>query len=206
MQDQTFSIKNVDEAVNEIKTLFEKYGNEDYDGEPVSQTSHMLQAGMQGVNEHCDDELILGGFLHDIGHLLRHEQNTEAMGIYGVVNHEGLGAEYLRKKGFSERVCAMVDGHVNAKRYLVATDPKYASKLSLASMETLKWQGGPMSEEEAQAFKQHPYFAEIIRVRLWDEKAKDQHAETYPLEYFINKTHDYLMQQQSSQSIVSDQS
>lgn len=203
--EQNTTTQSVHDAVNEIQILFEKFGNEDYDGEPVSQTSHMLQAGMHGVNEQCDDELVLGGFLHDIGHLLRHEQNTQAMGTYGVVNHEGLGAEYLRRKGFTERVCAMVDGHVNAKRYLVATDPKYASKLSLASHETLKWQGGPMTEEEAQAFKKQPYFPEIIRVRLWDEKAKDQHAKTYPLEYFINLIRDYLTQRQGSKPMVKGQ-
>lgn len=183
---------NADVTAGEIRSLFELYGSEDYDGEPVSQTSHMLQAAMQGVKEGSDEALILGGFLHDIGHLLRHKRNTEAMGAFGVVNHEGIGADYLKQKGFSEKICAVVGKHVDAKRFLVATDPEYKSKLSLASLETLKWQGGPMNEAEVEAFKNHPYFHDIITVRLWDEKAKDIQAETLPLEHFITLVKKHL--------------
>jgi len=175
-----------------IMQLFEKYGNEDYDGEPVSQTSHMIQCAMQAMSEGADMELILGGFLHDIGHLLRHEQLTEEMGGYGVVNHEGIGAAYLRSKGFSERVCAMVEKHVDAKRYLVATDTTYKEKLSEASLQTLEWQGGPMSEGEVMLFVQHQFFDDIIKVRLWDEQAKSYDAVMLPLSHFRNLIDEYL--------------
>ncbi len=172
------------QVAEEIMGLFEKYGKEDYDGEPVSQTSHMVQCAMQAMREGADAELIVGGLLHDIGHLLRHEQQTEAMGTFGVVNHEGLGAEYLRSKGFSERICAIVEKHVDAKRYLVATQPDYRSKLSEASLQTLIWQGGPMNESEVAAFNLHPFRDDIIRVRLWDEMAKDADAKFLPLDHF----------------------
>jgi len=155
----------------EIVELFNKYGNEDYDGEPVSQTSHMIQCGMQAMSEGADMELVLGAFLHDIGHLLRHEHEIATMDMYGAVNHEGIGADYLREKGFSERICAMVEKHVDAKRYLVATDKTYAGKLSEASRQTLMWQGGAMSETEANDFRKQPFFNDIIKVRLWDEKS-----------------------------------
>lgn len=168
----------------EIMQLFEKYGMEDYDGEPVSQSSHMVQCAMQAMKEGADKELIVGSLLHDIGHLLRHEQPTEAMGSFGVVNHEGLGAEYLRSKGFSERICAIVEKHVDAKRYLVATQPAYRSKLSEASLQTLIWQGGPMNESEVASFKLHPFRNDIIRVRLWDEMAKDANAKILPVDHF----------------------
>jgi 2-amino-1-hydroxyethylphosphonate dioxygenase (glycine-forming) len=183
---------NEETVSNELLSLFEKYGDEDYDGEPVSQTSHMIQCAMQAINEGADTELVLGAFLHDIGHLLRHRQKTEAMGNYGVVNHEGIGADYLRAKNFSERICAVVEKHVDAKRYLVATDPSYKAKLSLASLQTLKWQGGAMSKDEAASFEKHPFFKDIIRVRLWDEGAKDHNAKTLPLHYFINAINGYL--------------
>src|SRR6476661_7669660 len=149
---------NEETVSNELLSLFEEYGDEDYDGEPVSQTSHMIQCAMQAISEGADTELMLGAFLHDIGHLLRHRQKTEAMGNYGVVNHEGIGADYLRAKNFSERICAVVEKHVDAKRYLVATDPGYKAKLSEASLKTLEYQGGPMNTEEATVFKQQPFF------------------------------------------------
>ncbi|HWB26531.1 MAG TPA: HDIG domain-containing protein [Chitinophagaceae bacterium] len=185
--------QHIDEITAEIQTLFEEHGNEDYDGEPVSQTSHMIQCAMQAMAEGGDMELIIGAFLHDIGHLLRYKMETEAMGGYGVMNHDGIGGEYLRLNGFAERVCAMVEEHVAAKRYLVSTRPEYKDKLSPASFETLmKYQGGIMTKEEIAAFQNHPFFDDIIKVRLWDEEAKDSKAVLLPLKHFINLIHEYL--------------
>lgn len=180
------------QTANEIMSLYEQYGDEDYDGEPVSQTSHMIQCAMEAMANGEDEELILGSFLHDIGHLLKHVEVTEEMGNYGVVNHEGLGANYLMDKGFSERICAMVENHVNAKRYLVAVDETYQSKLSEASLQTLQWQGGPMHESEILLFEQHTFFEDIIKVRLWDEKAKHRNAVLLPLSHFKLLITDYL--------------
>ena len=187
---------NADLVAEEIKQLFEKHGNEDYDGEPVSQTAHMIQCAMQAMSEGADMELVLGAFLHDVGHLLRHQQVTEAMGTFGVVNHEGIGAAYLKEKGFSSRICAMVDKHVDAKRYLVATDATYRNRLSPASQQTLIWQGGPMNEAESTAFAKHPFFNDIIRVRLWDEGAKSSETVMLPLSHFIHLIHEYLKENQ----------
>jgi len=172
--------------------LFEQYGNNDYDGEPVTQTSHMVQCAMLAMHSNADTELVLGAFLHDIGHLLGHKQQAEDMGGFGVINHEGIGAKYLKEKGFSERVCAVVERHVAAKRYLVTTDAGYAAKLSPASRETLRWQGGTMTKEEAAAFRNYPYFKEIIQVRLWDEGAKDYNAVLLPLSIFEEMIDTYL--------------
>ncbi|HVX49638.1 MAG TPA: HDIG domain-containing protein [Chitinophagaceae bacterium] len=188
-----YNTQHIDEITAEIQELFEDHGNEDYDGEPVTQTSHMIQCAMQAMAEGADMELIIGGFLHDIGHLLRYKMQTEDMGGYGVMNHDGLGGEYLRGNGFSERVCAMVEQHVAAKRYLVSTNPSYKDKLSQASLETLmKWQGGLMTKEEITAFQNQLFFNDIIKVRLWDEEAKDSKAVLLPLKYFINLIHEYL--------------
>lgn len=190
-----FHTQHADEIAEEIQLLFEQHGNEDYDGEPVTQTSHMIQCAMQAMAEGGDMELIIGAFLHDLGHLLRYKMETEAMGKYGVMNHDGIGGEYLRQNGFSERVCAMVEQHVAAKRYLVSTRPEYKDKLSEASLQTLmQYQRGLMTKEEVAAFQNHPYFDDIIKVRLWDEEAKDHHAVLLPLKNFINLIHDYLVE------------
>lgn len=188
------------QVADEIVRLFELYGNDDYDGEPVSQTSHMIQCAMKAMDDAGDIELILGALLHDVGHLLKHEHDTKSMGEYGVANHEGLGAEYLRKQGFSEKVCAMVEKHVAAKRYLVATDPIYREKLSPASVETLQWQGGPMIMEEAEQFTKHPYFEVIVKGRLWDEQAKDVNAYLLPLSFFHKLIQEHLIQQHNGTS------
>lgn len=191
---QNTSLKEKTSAAitDEIMQLFELYGNSDYDGEPVSQASHMIQCAMHAMDHTDDGEVILGAFLHDIGHLLKHDRETESMGNYGVVNHEWLGAQYLQEKGFSERVCTIVGMHVHAKRYLVTTNPDYAKKLSEASWETLHYQGGLMDENERSQFEQHPFFNEMISVRLWDEEAKDKEANLLPLSYFRIIVLDFL--------------
>lgn len=177
---------DADLTTNDIMHLYEHHGGEDYDGEPVSQASHMIQCAMLAISEHAGDELIVGAFLHDLGHLLKHRQLTDAMGTFGVVNHESIGGDFLHERGFSERVRAVVEMHVQAKRYLVATEVTYKDNLSAASLQTLEWQGGPMSQTETGAFRQHPYFDDIIRVRKWDEQSKDPKADLLPLSYFRN--------------------
>lgn len=90
----------------------------------------------------------------------------------GTLQHETVGAAYLFAAGFSSRVADLVAGHVNAKRYLVATNPNYLSKLSDASLETLRHQGGAMSEDEVRQFEANPDHRWLLKLRAWDEAAK----------------------------------
>jgi predicted HD phosphohydrolase len=62
--------------------------------------------------------------------------------------------------------------HVPAKRYLCATDPRYFSRLSAASVATLKLQGGPMSTAEIARFEQERYFREAVTIRRFDDQGK----------------------------------
>ena len=75
--------------------------------------------------------------------------------------------------------------HVAAKRYLVATDPAYAGKISPGSTRSLKGQGGVLTPEEAAAFLGQPYAAEGVQLRRWDDRAKRIDAETPPFDHFI---------------------
>src|ERR1700755_3420493 len=91
---------NPESIVNEVFNLYLKHGDEDYIGEPVSQLEHMSQAAMLAEEEGYDDEVILAAFFHDIGHLCVASDKTGSMDGYGNVDHETLGADYLREKGF----------------------------------------------------------------------------------------------------------
>ncbi len=161
------------EIVDEVFALYEIYGDEDYIGEPVSQLEHMSQAATLAVQEGYDDEVILAAFFHDIGHLCADPGEVESMGGNGNVDHEKLGASYLLGCGFSERVAALVQSHVQAKRYLTYKYPEYYNKLSDASKITFEFQGGKMSAEEADEFESHPDAELMIRLRYWDDKAKE---------------------------------
>ncbi|MBD8089470.1 HD domain-containing protein [Pseudomonas fluorescens] len=165
---------NPEQAVAEVFGLYEQHGAADYIGEPVSQIEHMSQAAQLAMAEGFDDEVVLAAFFHDIGHLCG--QGGENMGGYGVVSHERLGADYLRRAGFSERMAKLVEYHVQAKRYLTFSQPDYYARLSEASRRTLGYQGGVMTAEEARAFEQDPLCAVSLRMRHWDEQAKEMHV------------------------------
>lgn len=90
----------------------------------------------------------------------------------GILNHQHIGADYVRAMGLAEPVAVLVEQHVNAKRYLVSTNPEYERKLSAASRKSLAIQGGPMTDQEAAAFSQHPMFRDILKLRAFDEAAK----------------------------------
>ena len=164
----------LEHAIAEVFGLYEQHGAADYIGEPVSQIEHMSQAAQLAMAEGLDDEVVLAAFFHDIGHLCG--RGGENMGGYGVVSHERLGADYLRRAGFSERMAKLVEYHVQAKRYLTFNQPDYYARLSEASRCTLGYQGGVMTADESRAFEQDPLYAVSLRMRHWDEQAQEMHV------------------------------
>lgn len=145
--------------------------NHDYIGEDISQLEHALQCAQLAKNDNADEERIAAALMHDIGHLIQ-EGNDEDMNGYGATHHEKIGAQYALEHGFSTKVAELIKGHVDAKRYLTYTNPGYYEKLSDASKETLKTQGGPMSPQEAHVFERDPLFEQKLIMRTWDEQAK----------------------------------
>ena len=185
--------------VDDVFNLYERYGNADYIGEPVSQLEHMSQSAQLAIDEGFDDEVVLASFFHDIGHIcvLRNEENN--MKGFGVKSHEKIGADYLREKGFPERIAKLVESHVQAKRYLTFKYPDYFDHLSEASKKTLEFQGGVMSEQEAVVFERDPLFETSILMRKWDELAKETHVPIVSLSELKNKALLVLTNHQNSE-------
>ncbi len=178
-----------EKITDEIMDLYKGYGGNEYAGEKVTQLEHMAQAAQLAEEQGYDEEVILAAFLHDIGHISEaarggNGSSEHLMGSYGVRDHEELGADFLREKGFSKKVARLVESHVEAKRYLTAKDPSYYAQLSDASKKTLEYQGGPMTEDEAAAFEQYPLFPLIIQMRKWDEEAKIEHKPLPDLQHY----------------------
>jgi phosphonate degradation associated HDIG domain protein len=173
---------NIDQTVDEVFALYTRYGNEDYIGEPVSQLEHMSQAVQLAQKEGFDNEVVLAAFFHDIGHICVMQNQENNMGGYGVRSHEKVGADFLRAKGFPEKVASLVELHVQAKRYLTFKYPDYYNNLSEASKKTLEFQGGVMQPEEAVTFETHPLFEISILMRKWDELAKEINIPVIDLE------------------------
>ncbi|WP_373522379.1 phosphonate degradation HD-domain oxygenase [Aquiflexum sp.] len=162
------------ERIDEVFGLYEKFGQTDYIGEPVSQIEHMCQSAQLAEKWGFDEEVILAAFFHDIGHLFALDQDLENMGGYGVMSHEKLGADFLRKLGFPEKIAKLVENHVQAKRYLTCKYPEYFQKLSEASKKTLEYQGGVMTADEAEVFEKDGLFELSLKMRTWDELAKEE--------------------------------
>ena len=180
-----------EKVTDEIMELYNGYGGNEYAGEKVTQLEHMVQAAELAEEQGFDEEVVLAAFLHDIGHISEAAKDAAGgvdddnrMGAFGIKDHEELGAEFLRGKGFSKKVCRLVESHVEAKRYLTTRDPAYYAELSDASKKTLEYQGGPMTEEEADAFEQYPLFNLIIQMRKWDEQAKIEHKPLPDLQHY----------------------
>ena len=136
------------------------------DGDPIDILQHGLQcAHVLAQREPDDVELQVAGLVHDLGHVAVPDDPTAP------VAHGEIGAAYVRTL-LGDRVAQLTALHVPAKRYLVATDPAYARRLSDGSTVSLAMQGGTMSKEEVEAFEANPHGADAANLRRADEAAK----------------------------------
>jgi phosphonate degradation associated HDIG domain protein len=175
-----------EKIADEVIAIFAAKGGTDYAGEEITQLEHACQAAQLAEKQGFDDEVILAAFLHDLGHLLD-DNEEDHMDGFGVKDHEGVGAGYLKQKGFSDKIATLVNAHVQAKRYLCFANKRYYDNLSHASKMTLLYQGGPMNEAEAAAFEQNPLKNLIIRMRTWDEEAKVKEVPLPDLKIYRDK-------------------
>ncbi len=173
MMDQTLTPSNI---VAFIGDIFERCGDAEYLGEPVTMAQHMLQGATIAENNKMDEDIIVAALLHDIGHFTS-EFGTFSMNDTQDRFHEEAGAKVL-EEFFPSLITDCVRYHVAAKRYLCATKPAYFNRLSTASIHSLNLQGGPMNNDEVKAFEENPNLAKIIQVRYLDEAAKDPDMET----------------------------
>jgi predicted HD phosphohydrolase len=109
-----------------------------------------------------DEELQVAGLVHDIGHLLP--------GV-GDAEHAAAGAAAVRG-ALGDRVAGLVGLHVEAKRYLVASEAGYGGVLAADSVASLALQGGPMSVAERAAFAGSVFSSDAVVLRRADEGGK----------------------------------
>jgi putative nucleotidyltransferase with HDIG domain len=168
------------ENIDKVFGLYDKYGAANYIGEELTQVEHATQAALLASESVlCNHpDIILGAFLHDIGHLLLFEnKHIDPMGDLGALEHETVGANYLMSLGFPERTCDVVKNHINTKRYLITKYPHYNNELSDASKKTFEYQGGKMTEEELKTFQLDYNFRIHLNIRKFDDLSKDNSPE-----------------------------
>jgi gamma-butyrobetaine dioxygenase len=149
-------------GIDAIAGLFAGPGARDYLGEAVTIGEHMRQAGALAEAAGAPAPLVAAALLHDVGHL---RSETDA-------RHGSGGAQWLGQ-WFGPEVTEPVRLHVEAKRYLCATEPGYSDQLSAESVRTMALQGGPMTPDQVTTFEALPYARDAVAVRRWDDDAKD---------------------------------
>ena len=171
------------DIVRQIEELFERHGHTRYEGareEAVTARAHALQCAQLAEWADAPVALVVAALLHDIGHFVAPDPLADA--IDDVHELRALG---LLKAGFDHEVIEPIRLHVQAKRYLVSVDARYAATLSAASAHTLALQGGPMSADEQHWFEALPQSAQSIALRRWDDLAKEPGRKTPPLDYYL---------------------
>lgn len=166
--------------------LLEIYGRraqKRYGLSDVTQLQHALQAAAHAERAGESPAMILASLLHDVGHMI-HDlgEDPAAQGIDDT--HEARGAAWIAGR-FGEAVSEPVRLHVPAKRYLCAVEGHYA-RLAADSRRSLELQGGPMTPDEAEAFRRLPGADAAIRLRRYCDSAKDPHATHPSLEHFLS--------------------
>jgi predicted HD phosphohydrolase len=173
-------------VIEQIESLFAEHGGIVHNGpqvDPVSALSHALQCAQLAEWAGVEGPLVAAALLHDIGHLV--DRPAPGRPAAARVPHE-LRALELLGGGFGPEVLEPIRLHVQAKRYLVTTEPTYAALLTPTSARSLaEEQGGPMSAAEVQAFEQLPYATDAVQLRRWDDQAWESGKRTPTLGYYL---------------------
>ncbi len=168
---------------SKIGKIYNEAGHNHY-GEGVSQIEHAVQCARLAVEEGERSDMVVAALLHDIGHLIG-EVNSD----HGNFRHDHAGAEFLSRY-FPPGVTEPVRLHASAKRYLCTTEAGYIDSLSEASRYSLEHQGGLMTEDEVTAFRAEPFYEHAIRLRRWDDEAKDETFASTPFNSFSRYVED----------------
>ncbi|MDG4667372.1 HD family phosphohydrolase [Mycobacterium sp. 236(2023)] len=141
-----------------------------WDEESVDEWDHALQSAARALDDGAHDELVLAAALHDIGH-------SPLLGGPGIEDHAELARDWIGPR-FGPRVAWLAWAHVAAKRHLAAVDPTYAAALSATSVTSLALQGGANIDPD---FAAHPWCQDALRLRRYDDAAKDPDAAGAPV-------------------------
>jgi predicted HD phosphohydrolase len=140
----------------------------------VDLLSHSLQCAWILRQGGADDDVVVAGLFHDVGHGTSPGQQRE---------HGLNGASFVRAV-LGERVARLVELHVPAKRFLVTTDPVYAEVLSPGSTASLVIQGGAADEDALEAFRSAPERDVAVQLRRADDAAKVPDADVPPVDHW----------------------
>ena len=178
-------------VVEFLLDLFARRGAEEYMGERVSISAHMEQTAACAVADGASDDLIVAALLHDIGHLVC---DFSIDGLENDINnlHEEAGAAFLQRY-YPLSVTEPIRLHVAAKQYLCAVDAGYVQTLSVASVNSLRIQGGPMNAAQISEFETKIHHQDAVRLRCYDDDGKVAGLDIKPITAYRDKLEALLL-------------
>ena len=176
-------------SFDDIEPLFAAKGQRIFAGEPVTQLQHALQSAQLAEKNGADAALIVAALLHDLGHMVNDQGETPT--LRGIDDrHEYVALPFLRGL-FDDSVLQPIRLHVDAKRYLCArgdgtiNGAQYWANLSAGSKRSLELQGGIFTDAEAQRFISQSHAAGAVSLRIWDDAAKVENADTPSIGHYL---------------------
>src|SRR4051812_25092647 len=167
----------------DIETLYLAKGDRQYSGEAVTQLEHALQTAQLAEEAGASGDLITACLLHDLGHMSNDEGETPT--LRGVDDRHQFHAVSELKRLFGSAVLDPIRLHVDAKRYLCATEAGYWESLSVDSKRSLELQGGTYSVADAAKFIAQRHAEHAVKLRRWDDLAKVAGKRTPDLAHFL---------------------
>ena len=180
-------------TLDDIEPLFAAKGDRMYAGEPVTQLQHALQsaqlAEQSGADASADRRCALArpgphgqrsGRDADVARYRRSSRIRGAPVLAHVVRRCRAAADPVacRRQAIPVRARACCNqGLINGAQYW--------ANLSADSKRSLELQGGIFTDSEAQRFISQPHADDAVSVRLWDDAAKIENAETRPLSHYL---------------------
>jgi phosphonate degradation associated HDIG domain protein len=181
-------------TLNDIRRLLEQRGSQQYGLEAVSQREHALQCAQLAEAAGEADELVIACLLHDLGHLLATEKaGTMDSDMSQDDLHQYTVLPFLRGI-LPDAVLEPIRLHVDAKRYLCQAEGGYYASLSTASVHSLAQQGGAYTAVESRAFLLQPFAEDAVRLRRYDDLAKDTAREVPPLDHYLPRLEQLMLQ------------
>ncbi|NMM81376.1 phosphohydrolase [Acidovorax sp. SRB_14] len=167
-------------SLDDVGHLLATRGGNQYGGEAVTQLEHALQCAQWAEKSGETPATVVAALLHDLGHLLAPGGDSTQHDDL----HQYVAIPFLRGL-LPDAVLEPIRLHVDAKRYLCATESGYWERLSSASQLSLHLQGGPFLPKEAMRFAAQPFAQEAIRLRRYDDLSKVSGAITLPLAHYL---------------------
>lgn len=168
------------DEIDRIVDLMSSKGTAWYGREGITLEQHSLQAARLAERDAAPPALVAAALLHDLGHLLSKERRGTGEGQLRDDRHEYIAAGYLERL-FGPAVAEPIRLHVDAKRFLCSVEQGYREALSPASVRSLALQGGVLGSDDVAKFPARPFAGDAIKLRRWDDLAKDPTVKTKPL-------------------------